>query len=58
MAKSRKSKKVKSHKKLRYCFKCKKVHSGSEHKFHGKGSYKKSRSKANIKKAKAKARRR
>ena len=52
------TKKIKKHKPLRYCFKCKRVHAIGVHKFHGKGSYKKSRSTANIKKAKKKARRR
>ena len=45
MAKSRKKKKEKPHKELRkhMCPRCKRVHSGSVHKHHGKGSFKKVR---------------
>ena len=51
---------VKSHPKLRrYCFKCKKVHSVSDHKHHGKKSFMKVRSKKSYAKAvKSKSKRR
>ena len=51
---------VKSHPKLRrYCFKCKKVHSVSDHKFHGKKSFMKVRTKKSYAKAvKSKSKRR
>ena len=43
---------VKSHPKLRrYCFKCKKVHSISDHKHHGKKSFMKVRGKKSYAKA-------
>ena len=43
--KKKKAKKETKHKALRYCFKCKRTHSISEHKFHGKGAFKKTHKK-------------
>jgi len=49
MPKKKKTQTKKKHKALRYCFKCKRTHSISEHKFHGKGAFKKTHKKTTTK---------